>query len=513
MKRGLPSARVLSGALLMVACHGAPPRAAAPAAAPLQPSSSGSPDAGAELFEPPPPGRPPQASFPEVWRQVRDDGLALRVLERHTYPVIQIELLVRSGMASDGDRPGLAAVAGELLKTGGAGPFSPREIAERSQALGTTLEVLTDLDATHIELSVTSGGLDAALELVSAVALHPRFDATEFRKLQAREIERVQSLAVGSAEWSASFLLHRELYHLRSGSHPYARSDALPSELQRLQLGDCRGWHERYVVPSNASLIVVGDVTPGQVRASVERWFAGWHGEKAPAPPFVLPLPPVGPRVFIADRPGSAQSQIEIGMLGPPRQSAEWPALATANQILGGGVSSRLFLDVRERRSLAYSARSTLEEVAVGPVPVVLSAGTQTAKTAESVRALLADLSELATRAPAADEVERAQTFLADRFLFQLENVGSLAKLTADLDVLGLPPDYYDSYRQALRALQVPGVAAAATQFLERQPMIVVAGDAVLLAQKLASFGPVTVFDPEHEFAVKQTLPAGSHPD
>jgi zinc protease len=480
----------------------APPAAPPPASTP--PAIAPSSDA---TIAPPPAGVVPDAPFPTIQKRELDNGLGLYVVERRVHPLIELRLIVRSGSATNDDKPGLAVVAGELLKAGGAGGMSPLQLIEKAESLGTNLDVVTDRDSTRIGLNVTAGHLDAALEILSAVATRPAFLPVEFKKLRDREIERVKSSARGSAAWAASMVLYRELYELPTSVHPYSRYDAMPGELEKLTLADCRAWHAAHFVPSNATLVVVGDVSVDDVLAASHKVFSTWKGTPAPKPSVSNPFPPKERAVYLVDRPGSGQSQIYVGMIGPERKSADWPGLAVANQVLGGGVSGRLFQDVREKRSLAYNTGSSLVEVATGPVALVLSAGTQTAKAQDAVRALLENLELIADRSPTDAEVERARTFLSDSFLFRLETVGSVAELTSNLIVLGLPDDYYDEYRKAVRGIGVQNVAVIAGKNYDRTPIIVVAGDAAVLGPQLAAFGPVAVLNPETGFTLKRSFP------
>jgi predicted Zn-dependent peptidase len=459
------------------------------------------------LLEPPARGIAPSTPFHPIAHHELTNGLKLRVVERRVHAIAEVQLVVRSGTATDGEKPGLAAITGELLKDGGAGGLSSRKLVERAEALGASLDVRTDRDSTRISLGVTSDDFEAALDILGMVALSPAMAEAELVKLKAREEDRVRSAARGSAAWSASMILYRELYDLPTAVHPYSRYDAQPDEIRKLTLADCRAWHKAHFVPSNASLVVVGDVTAERVQRAATKVFGAWKGDTAPRPSFAAPLPPPSRQIYLVDRPGSAQSQVYVGVLGVERKSNEWPALAAANQVLGGGVSGRLFLDVREKRSLAYGTGSSLGEVAVGPGPMVLSAGTQTPKAAETVGALLEHIEKMATTAPSESELEAAVNYLADSFVFRLETVGSVADLVSQLYVFGLDDDYYDEYRKALRELGLTTVTATAQRRYHATPVIVVAGDAAILGPKLAEFGPVTVLDPEKGFTLKRSYP------
>lgn len=491
----------------LVACGGAP--APAPVTPPPAPASTAAPAPSQDpLASPPPAGITPDAPFPSIARRTLPNGLELAVVSRKTLPIVELRLVFRSGTASDGSRPGLAVVAGELTKAGGAGAWKADALLEHAESLGANLNVYTDRDSTRISLGVTTGDLEPALEILSAVATKPRFDAQEFLKLRTREVERAQASAKSSAGYAAAMVLYRELFEVPTAIHPYSRYDALPADLAKLTLADCKAWHRQHMTPKNAVLIAAGDVDIDAFAKAAEAAFGGWKGERPEAPRFSEPQPESDRHVYLVDRPGSGQSQVMVGRLGPVRQTPDWPSLAVLNQVLGGGVAGRLFLDVREKRSLAYSTGSSIEEPAHSPVPIVLSAGTQTDKAPHAVRALLDNLERMGKEPPSAAEVEIASRYLSDSFLFRTETVGALADMTAKLSLLGLSDDYYDQYRKAVRSIDAASASAAVGQYFRADKVvIVVAGDAAKLAKRLTHFAKVIVVDPQKAFTPGQMLP------
>jgi predicted Zn-dependent peptidase len=493
----------------LVACSAAPvpaPITKPPAPAPSEPQPAVA--AKDPLAEPPASGVTPSASFPSIARRTLPNGLELAVVSRKTLPIVELRLLVRSGTASDASKPGVAAVAGELTKAGGAGPWNAEALLERAESLGADLNVLTDRDSTRISIGVTTGDLEPALEILSAVATKPRFDAKEFGKLRTREIERAQASAKSSAGYAAAMILYRELFEVPTAIHPYSRYDALPGELGKLTLQDCKAWHKQHMTPKNAVLIAAGDVDPESFAKAAEKAFGTWQGERPEQPSFSDPQPDAERHLYLVDRPGSGQSQVMVGRLGPVRQTPDWPSLAVMNQVLGGGVAGRLFLDVREKRSLAYSTGSSIEEPAHSPVPIVLSAGTQTDKAPQAVEALLDNLNRLGKSAPTAPEIEIASRYLSDSFLFKTETVGALADMTAKLSVLALSDDYYDEYRKAVRSIDGAAASAKVGKFFSTdRVVIVVAGDAAKLSQRLTHFAKVIIVDPQKAFSPGKMLP------
>ena len=496
----------------VLGCSAAPaPKPVAPkpvpsVAAPLPSAATKDP-----LAEAPASGITPDAKFPSIARRTLANGLKVAVISRKNLPIIELRLVFHSGTASDGPKPGVAGVAGELTKVGGAGPWGTEALLEHAESLGADLSVLTDRDSTRISLAVTTGDLDPALDILSAVATKPRFDAKEFGKLRTREVEQVRAMAKSKAGFAASMILYRELFDAPTSIHPYSRYAALPDELAKLTLLDCKAWHKAHMTPKNATLIAAGDVDIDVFAKAAERAFSGWQGEKPEAPRFSEPMPEAERHLYLVDRPGSGQAQVMVGRLGPDRQTPDWASLAVLNQVLGGGVAGRLFLDVREKRSLAYSTGSFVDETAHSPVPIVLSAGTQTDKAPHTVQALLDNLQRMAQSPPSAAEIETATRYLSDSFLFKTETVGALADMTAKLSVLSLPDDYYDEYRKAVRNTDGATALAKAGKFFKSEHIVVVvAGDAEKLAQRLTHFSKVIIIDPNKGFAPGKMLPFNS---
>ena len=346
-----------------------------------------------------------------------------------------------------------------------------------------------------------------AIEILGALVQSPHFDRVEFGKLRQRELERVRSLARTSGAWMAQMWLQRQLFRLPIGVHPYGSFDVLPIELERLDMTACRNWYKEFVTPHNARLIVVGDANVPSVRAEIERYFGKWNGPEVavfnPSPPESLSKF----EIFVVDRPNSTQSDIFLALLGPNRRDQDYPEVAVAQQIVGGGVAGRLFLDIREKRSLAYSTGAGIQELAQAPSVLYFAAGTQTPRTTETVGALLQHLDKLGTGPISNNELEAAEHFLVDGMPTRWEQVQSLAAQLAQLRVLGLPLDHYDVIREKIHLATAEDVSSVAQRLYSRdRAVLVIAGDGNAIAAGLTRFGPVSRVDPSQNFRLRDQL-------
>ena len=501
---------VAFGILCLIACN--PAQTALPH---NTPKSLAQPvPVSAAMPKPDPDSVPPQASyipqrpFPSISDSALDNGLSLQVIEHHALPVVTAELIINSGLASEEDRAGAARLAAEWLEAGGAGRWNSRQLREAVDSLGASLEITVSRDSTRFSLTVTSDRINAALEILAALVQKPRFDKSEFEKLKQREVERVESLSRTSGAWMAQMWLQRQLFRLPIGVHPYASYDLLPDELRRLTATMCRDWFREFVSPRNAYLLLVGDIAPSAAHTMTERHFAAWSGPEVKAfnPSSTEGLSKF--EIFVVDKPNSTQSDIFLATLGPNRHDPAFAWAALAQQVVGGGVSGRLFLDLREKRSLAYSTGAAIQELAAGPSVLYLSAGTQTAKTAEAVGALLEHFEKLGTGQYSPEELETAEHFLIDSMPTRWEQVQSLAAQLSQLRIQSLPNDYFDTLRDSIAHTSIEDIARWSTKVFRReQSVLVVAGDSQRVAPELTKYAPVSVVNPAQGFRLTSQLP------
>jgi zinc protease len=455
----------------------------------------------------------PPWPFPKVNSTVLDNGLQIDLIERHSLPIVDLELVIKSGIASEGDRAGAAKITPEWLEAGGAGRWNSQQLRESVDALGASLDISVSRDSTRFAMAVTNDRIVPALEILGALVQSPHFDRPEFLKLRQRELERVRSLSRTSGAWMAQMWLQRQLFRRPIGVHPYGSFDVLPIELERLGTAACLDWYREFITPHNAHLIVVGDANPEHLRLEIERNFGRWKGPEVPA--FNPPVPESVSRfeIFVVDRPNSTQSDIYLAFLGPNRRDPDFPLAAIAQQVVGGGVAGRLFLDVREKRSLAYSTGAGIQELAAGPSVLYLAAGTQTPKTAETVGALLEHLERLESGPFLPEELETAEHFLVDGMPIRWEQVQSLASQLTQIRVLGLSIDHYDIFREKIRLATADDVSRVAKGLYRRdRAVVVVAGDGNAIASALTKFGPVSRVDPSQNFRIREQLAPSAAP-
>jgi predicted Zn-dependent peptidase len=453
---------------------------------------------------PPSPLTSKDSPFPKTQRTTLPSGTDLVVAKAGALPIVQVRVLVRAG--ANYAQPGAAQICAEMLKDGGTRSMTSAQLLEKLETLGASLGVDTDMDRTVFSISVLKEKLDPALAILGEMIAAPRFDEGELKKLKARLTDDAEDNARTDGQWMALWVAHRELF---SDKSPYAVYDLLPAAIAKITSQTIRDFHKRFYVAKNVELLLVGDVEQAGAEALAKKHFGALGAGEPPKVEFPAQIPPAKRRVVVVNRPKSAQSEVFVMSLGPERKAADWPEIRVANQVLGGGPASRLFGDVREQRSLAYSTNAQVIELAHGSQPLYAYAGTKTPSTFAAVQGLLENLDKMSSVPISETELSSARRFLSDIFAVRVETIGSIANLLAQQDALGLGDGYWDKYREAVRGVDSARAQGAAKKlFGSQKVVIVVAGDAEAIQSDLTKLGEVVVVDPAKDFATTTTLPA-----
>ena len=491
-----PMLAVLLGACSATTTQAPPVKAPAPAPAPETTVTVQQEPVAKE--QPPAPGPRPEVHFPTIDRALTRNGLELDTVELHELPVVQIRLVIRSGSAADPkDLPGLAQLTAEMLKEGSTKRNSAK-IAEAVDFLGAHLDVDNDTDRVFVDMTSLSEHFDEALSLLAEVATKPSFNQQELDKLKKRELARLEL-----ESQNPRFLASREFNKAIYGDHPYAHVDTTQAVVKSVKRSDLVQWHMRHFAPNNAFLVVAGDITPEQVKQAAERVFGGWA--KRNVPPLDYPLPPASesPQVILVDRPQSVQSVIYYGNLAIARSAPDFVPLLVANQVLGGSAASRLFMDLREKRSLTYGAYSDVGE-RVQPAPFIALAAVRNEVTGEAMAAFNEHIKRIVQEPPSAEELANAKHFLIDRFPLRIETASKIASLVADLRTYDLPDDYWDRFGDQIAQVTPEQALTAAQKYIKPdKSTIVVVGEATVTKPALEPYGAITVVDTEGKLVVK----------
>ena len=332
------------------------------------------------------------------------------------------------------------------------------------ESLGASLNGGADEEWSTVGLSCPPDSLDEALALTADVVQQPAFDPAEAAKERDNTLAAIKRSEDRPGS-HASRILYAELY----GGHPIGLPrNGLLETVPSLDAGRAAALHAAAVDPGQMLVVCAGRFDADAARATISSLF---KARGLARPTAVQPPPPGGPgRTVDIARPCN-QAVVVAGFRGPTRLSDDFPAFRLLNAILGEGMSSRLFLRVREELNLAYAAGSSLGAgIAYGHL--VASAGTSPA-TADAARdALLAECERIRKEPPTQEEVDRSRNFIMGRMVMARQTPKGLAGAYGRLEMLGLGWESDAAYAQALKAVTPADVTATAERHL-REPLLV----------------------------------------
>jgi zinc protease len=445
--------------------------------------------AGADRSGLPAPGPSPQVGFPAFERATLANGLEIILASRPGTGLVELQLILDGGFAADpAERPGTTSLAMAMLDEGTASR-SALEISDELARLGANLGAGSGLDTMSVSLSALEENLDASLELFADVVLDPAFPQ--------QELDRVRGIALAGLRQEKNrpnAMALRVLPKLLYGSaHPYAQpltgtgTEASVSALTRAELA---AFHAAWFRSNHATLVVAGDATMAQLRPMIEKQFAGWKPGDIPARTLTSAQAAPNDVLYFLDRPGADQSVIFVGQTMPPRANPDEFALQRMNDVLGGQISARINMNLREDKHWSYGAYSSLID-ARGERPFFVAAPVQTDKTAESLRELRNEMQGIVGARPVtAAELDRVKNTEVLSLPGRWETSGSVVGAMAEIVRFGLPEDYWSRYAAGVSAVTLPEVDLAARTYVRPAGQVyVVVGDRASTEAGLKALG------------------------
>lgn len=434
--------------------------------------------------------QPAPMVVPAPVAQTLGNGMKVLVVQDHALPVITLRLAVLTGAAADpASLPGTAQFVASMLNEG-TRTRSALEIAEAIDGMGGVFDSGADWDDSWASLSVLSNHAQLAFDLLSDMAINPAFRPAEVERIRRQTLSALDVLR-RDPDYLADTLIERVIFSGTPYSHP---KDGVTESVQRLSRDDLARFHDRYYQPSNAVLVVVGDITTAQAWDLAKSAFGGWKaGEPLPAPQSSPAEPQATPRVVVIDDPNAVQTEIRIANLAFRRNSSEYGALTVANQVLGGPAENRLFSELRIRRGLVYGASSDLVCYRnAGAWEIKTS--TRTDETIKTVSLILSQMNDLEDGSINGRELQNAQNYLVGHMALDFETSQQIADHVLSLMINDLPMDALTHRAEQIRNLSVDEVSAAARKYLNSsQAAIILVGNAAEFKHGLKSFGPARI--------------------
>jgi zinc protease len=408
---------------------------------------------------------PAWAVAPSVTRHVLPNGMTVLVREHPVAAVVAVSLQVRAG--SRFETAATAGITNLLVRSlvRGSTKRSAVQLAEAAEEIGGTVDASGEVETAEIRGEALARHWEALLGLIAEVVLEPTLAADEIEKERRLVLSQIQTR--GDTPFPLSFdTVLRDLY----GSHPYGRhSLGLRASVERVTREAVLAHYREILQAERMVLAVSGQVSRERVLKTAGRLFARLRPSGAgEATPPAEPSPPGGRRVV--ERPAQ-QAQIMVGFLGPGLNDAAYPSVRVLGALLGGGMAGRLFVEIRDKRGLAYSL-GVITPYRTGPAFFVTYLGTARQNAAAAEAAVLQELERVRTGPLTADELARAKAYILGNLALDRRTNARQAWYLAFFEAVGVGWDFPERYARAIEAVTDADVSSAAQRYL-RHPTIV----------------------------------------
>lgn len=406
-----------------------------------------------------------------VTRTVLANGLTAIAIANPVADIVAGRIFLRRA-GQRVERPqqaGISNLVATLLPKGTASR-SAAAIAESVESIGASLGTDAASDYLQLSFKTVSADFEAILQLAGDLLRSPAFPE--------REVELERSLVLQSirAEQEQPFnVALRQLRGAMYPEHPYGkpllgRADTVGN----LTPDDLRIYHQTYFRPERTIVSLAGNITPARALAAIEAVFGDWtvasHAPSASA----ANRPEIGPQRCLHPQP-TQQSIVMLGYLASEVESPDYAALKLLNTYLGNGLSSRLFVELREKRGLAYDV-SAFYPTRLDPSQFVVYMGTAPENTAIACEGLYREVDRLQAAPLPEDEWQIARNKLLGQYALGKQSNAQVAQLYGWYETLDLGIGFDRQFQERVAAVSATDAWQVARRHFSGEPYISLVG-------------------------------------
>ncbi|WP_370160282.1 M16 family metallopeptidase [Limimaricola soesokkakensis] len=400
----------------------------------------------------------------EIQEVTSPGGIEAWLVEDHSIPFTALEIRFEGGTGlDDPDSLGAVNLMTALLEEGAAG-MDARAFQAAREDLAAQFGFDVGADTLSVSAKMLSENRDAAVDLLRAALVEPRFDPEAIERVRGQ----VQSILRQDAQ-NPNRIAGRAFYEAAFGDHPYGRPDNGTAEsIAALTREDLLAAHEAALTREGVHVGAVGDITPDELGALLDE-LLGDLPASGPELPGHVEFGLSG-GIDVIDYP-SPQSVALFGQRGLKREDEDFFAAYVLNHILGGGgFESRLMTEVREKRGLTYGVSTDLVplENAEFWIGSVASANDRMARAIEVIRE---EWARIAEEGVTQVELDDAKTYLTGEYPLRFDGNGPIAEILVGMQVTGLPQSYVTERNAFIEAVSLEEVNRVARELVDPEAL------------------------------------------
>ena len=412
----------------------------------------------------------PPVKIPEPTVVTLANGMRVYLLEYHELPLVHGVALVRTGNLFDPpEKRGLADLTGTVLRSGGTKTQTGDDIDIALENIAASVESGIGESSGTLSFSCLKENTPEVMKV-----FHDLLTAPEFRQDKVELARTQMRSAISRRNDDPSGIGAREFANLVYGRNTPFGWDVNYEHIDRIHRQDLVDFYHRYYFPSNIILGIYGDFSTAEMKARLENLFGGWTYTQPSVPKFPSVVGTPVPGVFMAEKGDVTQTFFEIGHLGGTLNDKDYPALAVAADILGGGFSSRLFQRVRTQLGYAYNIEATWGVNYDHPGLFEISGSTQSRFTVPTIKTVLEELSRLRSGEVTDAELKTAKDSVLNGFVFYFDRPSKTLNRMLIYAYYGYPKDFIFQYQKTVADVTRADVLRVARKYLRPQDLTIV---------------------------------------
>jgi zinc protease len=394
-------------------------------------------------------------------------GVETWLSEEHAIPIIAVNIAFPAGAAYDPtDKPGLATFVSSLLDEG-AGDLPSEGFKQALEARAIRIGASADRDYITVSMTTLKENADEAFRLLGLVLSRPRFDAEAVERMRVAILaglkqEDENPSTVASKAWFATYF----------GTHAYAHPESgTPSGVQAITINDIKAFATDHMVRDRAKVAVAGDISDAELRRYLQQLFTSMPTKSVAQVPRASDAAKSSTNTIPRNEPAPVAV---FGFAGPMRLDPDFIPTFVANYILGGGgFSSRLMDEVRDKRGLTYGISTGLADYKSSAL-IVGSVQSEKSKITTALDVAKSELARFAKDGATAKELADAKTYLTGSYPLGLDSNAKIARTLNAYQRQGLTPDYVEKRNGLINAVTLQQVNAMAKKYYDPAKLVVV---------------------------------------
>jgi zinc protease len=411
-----------------------------------------------------------------------ENGLTVYFVERHNLPILRLNIVSESGSKFDQPaKKGLANLFSMMIDEG-AGKYSALELSDEFELLGSNFDIRCNSDCIYFSLRTLKENYEKSLSLLAAIITSPRLLKEDYEREQRKVLTRILQMKDDPDEMANTAFD----YLLFGKENPYAYPIlGYEENVRQISNEDIRLFYENYFAPNKSALIAAGDITRPELEEKINYYFQNWKAKDVKQIPVSIQEDQGLQKIYFINRENSVQTEIRIGHVSSKRNDYDFFPKMILNAVLGGQFSSRINLNLREKKGYTYGASSSFyyyKDCAY----FIVSTSVGAENTADAVKELFNELNRIRNGVKQ-EEIEFAKSSIIRKFPSNFETNSQIASAISRMFIHQLHDNHFQTYIEKLRRVSIEQVNQASLENIFPDQMItVLAGDKNKLTAQFA---------------------------